>query len=81
MVGHGYPIKFTLLPVVLENQSQLMAPVFSAELMSGLWPGLCTGPAAPGLGRGSLRLEVSGVSSVRFSSELGEAAVRRTKGR
>lgn len=81
MAGHGYPIKFTLLPIVLENQSQLMAlMVFSAELMSGLWPGLCTGPAASG-GRGNLRLEVSGISSIRFSSELGEAALRRTKGR
>ena len=63
MAGHGYSTNFTLLSVVLENQSQLMAlMVFSAELMSGLWPGLCTGPAAPGWGAGG----VSGWKSVVY---------------
>lgn len=70
MAGHGYP-KFTLLPIVLENQSQLMAlMVFSADLTAdcGRAPALALLPQAGG--RGSLRLEVGGVS-IRFSSELG----------
>lgn len=54
--------------------------VFSAELTSGSGWGSALALLPQAGGQGEPQLEVSGASSIRFSSGAGEAALRRTKG-